>query len=61
MRNSEACYQLEWMYWSKQRGQVELGQPQSESELKIEHNKAIGTQHTAGSHIDSATFQVVMQ
>lgn len=40
---------------------MELGQPQSERELKTEHNKVIGTQCMGGSHIYRAVLQVVIQ
>lgn len=40
---------------------MELGQPQSKSEVKVEHKKVIGTQCTGGSHIDRAVLQVVIQ
>lgn len=49
------------MYWTKQRGKVEFGQPQSESELKPEHNRVVGTQCTGGFHIYRAVLQVVIQ
>jgi len=57
--NPEAHYQWEWMCWTKERGNVELGQQQYETELKIEQYKAIGTQHTGESHVDSAASQAV--